>query len=126
MGIGTALACTGCLGACTSKSDPAPTNVDFTLDLSQSANAALQNPGGFISANGVIVARISTTEFTALSRACTHQGTPVNFVASNQTFNCPNHNSNFSKDGSVLNGPASSPLRKYQTSLNGNSLRVFS
>jgi Rieske Fe-S protein len=119
-GSGAVLVCAGCLDSCSKKSDPAP-NVDFTLP----ENSALQNPGGSLAKNGVIIARISTAEFTALSRACTHEGTAVNYQSSQQNFLCPNHLSKFDKNGSVLNGPASSPLRKYNTELTGTSLRVF-
>ena len=82
--------------------------------------------GGSVSANGIIVARLSTAEFTALSRACTHAGTPVNYRSAEQDFLCPNHGSIFNKSGAVVMGPANSPLRKYNTELTGSSLRVFS
>lgn len=122
------LTCTGCgLFACSSDDqDPAPSGVDFILDLTLSSNAALNTPGGSVSANGIIVARLSTAEFTALSRACTHAGTPVNYRSTQQDFLCPNHGSIFDKSGVVVLGPANSPLRKYNTELTGNSLRVFS
>lgn len=118
--------CTCGFIGCSSDSEPVPTAVDFTLDLSQSQNAALNTPGGSVSANGIIVARLSITEFTALSRACTHAGTPVNYRANEQDFLCPNHGSIFSVNGSVVRGPATSALRKFNTELNGNLLRVFS
>lgn len=126
IGTGALAVCTGCgLESC-SKDDPAPANVDFTLDISVSPNTALQTPGGSLSKNGVIVARISTTEFAALSQACTHEGTAVGYQPTQQNFLCPNHGSIFGKGGGVLNGPATTALRKYNTELNGNNLRVFS
>ncbi len=128
--IGTAalLTCTGCsIFTCSSDdTDPAPSNVDFTLDLTLSQNNALNTVGGSISANGIIIARLSTTEFTALSRACTHQGTPVNYRSAQQDFLCPNHGSIFDKNGVAIKAPATSPLRKYNTALTGTNLRVFS
>lgn len=127
LGSGTVLACAACLESCSSNGvDPAPTNVDFTLDLTLAENTALNAAGGSLSKNGIIIARISTVEFTALSRACTHEGTAVNYQPAQQNFLCPNHQSRFDKNGTPLNGPASSPLRKYNTTLTGNSLRVFS
>ena len=128
LGAGTAVACLGCLDSCSSSSksgDPAPTNLDFTIDISAAENAALQNVGGTLSKSGVIIVRISTAEFTALWRSCTHEGTAVNYQASQQNFLCPNHLSKFSLSGAVLNGPATSPLRQYNTTLTGSSLRVF-
>lgn len=127
LGSVAVITCTCGLISCSSDSDPLPTtNIDFTLDLTQPQNAALNTPGGSVSANGIIVARLSTTEFTALSRACTHAGTPVNFRSTEQDFLCPNHGSIFSTNGSVVRGPAVSALRQFNTELNGNVLRVFS
>lgn len=126
MGTGTLMACAGCsFVSCNSNDDPAP-NVDFTLDLSLPENSALVSAGGSLSKDGVIVARISSSEFTALSRACTHAGTNVNYRITQQDFLCPNHGSIFDKTGSVKTGPATKALKKYNTELTGNSLRVFS
>lgn len=126
LGTGTLAVCAGCALESCSKDVVAPPNVDFTLDLTVSPNMVLQTPGGSLSKSGVIVARISTAEFAAVSQACTHEGTAVEYQPAQQNFHCPNHGSNFSKTGGVLNGPASSALRKYNTELNGNNLRVFS
>ena len=128
LGAGTALACLGCLDACSSSKhgDPAPTNLDFTVDISLAENSTLQTTNGVLVKNGVIIVRLSTTEFTALWRSCTHEGTPVNYQVSQQNFLCPNHNSKFTVNGGVLNGPASTPLRQYNTTLTGSNLRVFS
>jgi len=128
LGTATLLTCTGCgMFACSNdEADPAPSNVDFTLDLTLSQNAALNTVGGSVSANGIIIARLSTTEFAALSRACTHQGTPVNYRSAQQDFLCPNHGSTFDKNGVATKAPATSPLRKFNTELTGTNLRVFS
>lgn len=120
------LTCTCGVIGCSSENEPIPDNVDFTLDLSLSQNAALNTPGGSVAANRIIIARLTSTEFTALSRACTHQGTAVNFRPTQQDFLCPNHGSIFSTTGSVVQGPATSPLRKFSTELTGDLLRVFS
>ena len=127
LGTGTLLACAGCsLVSCGSNDDPTLTVVDFTLDLSLPANSALQNVGGSLSKDGVIIAKLSSTEFTAVSRACTHAGTNVNYRSIQQDFLCPNHGSVFDKSGAVKNGPANSALKKYNTELSGTNLRVFS
>jgi cytochrome b6-f complex iron-sulfur subunit len=123
-GAGMALLA-GCFQSCSSEDagPGTPTNVDFTLDVS---SGPLATNGGFVVQNGVIIARTNVGDFIAVSSACTHQGTTVQFQASQNRFNCPNHNSNFNLNGSVINGPASRPLTQYQTSLSGSSLRVFS
>lgn len=127
LGTMALLTCAGCgMYGCSSESEPTPNNADFTLDLTESANAALNTVGGTVTKSGIIVARISTTEFAALSVACTHQGTPVTYRNTQKDFYCPNHGSRFSSTGSVLEGPANRPLRQYNTALTGTTLRVFS
>lgn len=127
LGTAALLTCAGCgLYACSSEGDPAPANVDFTIDLSSSQYSALNTVGGSASANGIIIVRLSTTEFAALSRACTHEGTAINYRQANKDFLCPNHGARFSTSGAVLQGPATRALTKYNTALTGNSLRVFS
>jgi cytochrome b6-f complex iron-sulfur subunit len=129
LGIGAAaLACSYCLAGCQSNDGVtnAPTNVDFTLDLTDPANSALKTNGGYVYKNGVIVTRTVTGAYVAVSSTCTHAGGTVFYDASGNRFHCPNHGSNFGTDGSVINGPAGSPLARYNTALSGNSLRVFS
>jgi cytochrome b6-f complex iron-sulfur subunit len=117
LGIGAAaIACSYCFGGCN--------KADFMLDLANAAYAALKSNGGYVYNGGVIVARTSTGSYVAVSQTCTHQGTMVQFDGSQ--FTCPAHGSIFNTDGSVARGPAASPLAKYNTSLNGNSLRVYS
>jgi cytochrome b6-f complex iron-sulfur subunit len=125
MGAAALLTCAGCsLYSCAEEAvNP---NVDFTLDLTAAENSALLNAGGSLGRNGVIIARIQGNEFVALRRACTHEGTDVNYQQSKQNFRCPNHGSEFSKTGAVQIGPATRPLTMYNTELTGTSLRVFS
>ncbi len=130
VGIGAAAllvpACIGGLAACGKSNTgvPAvPTNVDFNVDVS---SGALATNGGFLVMNGIIIARTSTGTFLAVSAACTHQGTNVNYVAGSNKFVCPNHGAQFSSTGVVTQGPATKNLTSYSTSLNGNTLRVFS
>jgi cytochrome b6-f complex iron-sulfur subunit len=105
--------------------NPAPTNVDFTLDINSASAAALKDKGGYIYQNNLIIAHLPSDEYVALSSVCTHAGCTVQFNGSSD-FPCPCHGSIFATDGSVVKGPASKSLKKYNTSLNGNSLRVFS
>ena len=103
----------------------APTNVDFTIDLTNSAYAPLQTNGGSIYKGGVIVARTSSGGFLAFSQYCTHAGCTVNFNGVNE-FDCYCHGSVFNSSGNPVSGPAPSALTKYKTALSGNSLRVYS
>lgn len=101
------------------------TKVDFTLDLADQNNAALNANGGFLVKNGVIVAKTTGGVFIAVAAACTHQGTTITYQGNSQQFSCPNHGSTFSETGSVTMGPASTALKQYKTELTGNNLRVF-
>jgi cytochrome b6-f complex iron-sulfur subunit len=128
-GIGAvATVCVSCLSGCSQQSNPIspPTNVDFTLDLTSAANAALANDGGYVYSNGVIVARTSGGGYIAVSQQCTHQGANVVYRLPSNDFYCGAHGSKFSATGAVTQGPAGSPLGSYKTTLSGTSLRVQS
>ena len=60
--------------------------------------------------------------FKGFSAVCTHQGCIVATIA-NGTIDCPCHGSKFSiKDGSVVNGPAPSPLPPVAITVQGTSI----
>ena len=100
--------------------------VDFTLDLTSPTYAALNSNGGSIVKDNIIIARTSAGVFVAVTSICSHQQyNPIAFESSASRFHCPNHGSNFGLDGSVINGPATSALKKYSTALTGTSLRIF-
>ena len=117
-----------CVGCSVNNTDipTAPTNVNMTLDLTQPNYSALNSVGGSIVTNGIIIGRVNSNTFVAVSAACTHQGTTIEFQLNNNRFFCNSHGSTFALNGNVINGPASQPLTKYNTSLTGNSLRVYS
>lgn len=129
LGKGAAIAgvvyCIGC-SANGSDNPAAPQNVDLTLDLSQPANSALTSVGGSIVTNGIIIGRTGTSSFVAVSSACTHEGTTIQFQLNNNRFYCNNHGSTYALDGTVTLGPATRALVKYNTTFIGNSLRIFS
>ncbi len=122
-----ALIVTSCLAACkkdTGSSNVTAPNVDFTLDISQPANAALNNPGGYIYSNGVIVAKTTSGNIIAVSQSCTHQGVDVVYTRENNQFYCPSHGAGFSSTGAVTNGPANTALKLYSVTVAGNKVRV--
>ena len=130
VGYGAALvlipSCIGGLASsCESEGSPsaAPSNVDFTLDVS---SGALATNGGYLVSHGLVVARTTSGDFLAVSASCTHQGTTVNYLASSNNFVCPSHGARFNNSGTVIQGPASTNLTKYNTQLSGNTLRIFS
>ena len=99
--------------------------IDFMLDLTQTVYSPLNNSGGSLVVNSVIIAKTVSGSFVALSAICTHQGGSLSYDAGNNRFHCSNHGANFATNGSVLNGPAQTALKKYNVQLTGNSLRVY-
>lgn len=81
--------------------------------------------GGYIDkSNLVVVTQPQAGEFKAFTATCTHAGCTVANVTNNQII-CPCHGSVFSaKDGSVVNGPASSGLAPMTTKVNGSNVDV--
>lgn len=133
LGAGAAFALTfpclqGCSGEGNSVDDqPFPTGIDFTVDLSGPDGADLQNNGDFIVRNDVVVARNLEGSFVAASRICSHeQNAGVTFAGEQGgIFECYVHGSQFSQDGTPLNSITQNPLKIFNTSLDGNLLRVF-
>ncbi|TDG34937.1 Rieske (2Fe-2S) protein [Pedobacter changchengzhani] len=123
------LNCMGCKktdGGTASANTKGATGVNFTLDLSLSANAALLNNGGSLISNGVIVAKTKNGNYIAVQRSCTHESYTLTYQSANSRFYCPNHGATFTEGGAVTNGPASNSLTVYNTTLTGTSLRVYS
>ena len=128
LGIGAAFALTSsCLGSCT-KTDSAPTGtVDFTLDLTASANAALTTNGGFIITNKVVVAKDTSGNYVAATQVCSHEGNvQVSYNKASNNYMCSAHGATFDLLGKGTNANGSKGLTIYKTSLSGTSLRVFS
>ena len=132
---GAAILIFGCMQGC-SKSDGTTTNnngnnnnatVDFTIDISKSPYDALKNIGGFYvePITNVIVVKTTASEIIAVSAICTHQQASITYQANNNRFYCAAHGSVFTTTGAVTTGPATTALKKYQTTLTGTLLRVF-
>jgi glycine/D-amino acid oxidase-like deaminating enzyme/nitrite reductase/ring-hydroxylating ferredoxin subunit len=69
--------------------------------------------GRVVSRHGrqVAVSRDDDGVLRAVSARCTHVGCIVAFNDAERSWDCPCHGSRFALDGSVLEGPATSPLR---------------
>jgi Rieske Fe-S protein len=81
--------------------------------------------GGAIFKNEqVVVTQPKAGAFKAFSAVCTHQGCIVATVA-NGTINCNCHGSKFKiADGSVANGPASTPLPERSVTVTGDQITL--
>jgi cytochrome b6-f complex iron-sulfur subunit len=115
----------GCPGSEPPPPDAAPTSSssicgsDLCVDLDDPLNGALATLDGSLTVRAprdtLVVVRTSPTALVALSSICTHQGCEVRYDRTAKVLNCPCHGSRFSLAGTVLRGPASSPLTKYMT-----------
>jgi Rieske Fe-S protein len=80
--------------------------------------------GKIFASQKVVVTQPAAGEFKAFSAVCTHAGCTVDQVA-NGTIDCPCHGSQFSiKDGSVVSGPAPSPLPAQAIKVTGNNITL--
>jgi cytochrome b6-f complex iron-sulfur subunit len=95
-----------------------------TVDLNDPAYAALKTVGGFAYKGDIIIIRSTETVYLALSKVCTHSQCTVTYNSSSKDIPCPCHGSKFNTEGAVLNGPAASPLKKYDVKQNGNILTI--
>ena len=70
----------------------------------------------------IVVTQPTEGDFKAFSSICTHQRCPVTEIKGG-TINCTCHGSKFSiEDGSVVNGPAKSPLSAIPVSVDGTEI----
>jgi len=73
------------------------------------------------SGDPAFVVQPTAGRYIAFDASCTHQGCPVQFSGS--SFQCPCHGARFdSTTGEVLQGPATSPLRKIGITASGGTL----
>jgi nitrite reductase/ring-hydroxylating ferredoxin subunit len=114
-------------------SDVPNTVVDFTIYLTLPQYSSLNTVGNWVyitaGVRGIIVYHRSHGDFVALERNCTYQSSNANAVVSVDSSNvfaadtsCGS--SFYLTDGSVANGPATVPLKRYNTSYNASSMTV--
>ena len=104
-------------GTATSASGSAPAAAALA------ATSQVPDGGGkIIDGVNIVITQPQTGSFRAFTAICTHQGCIVSRV-SNGTIDCPCHGSKYSiKDGSVVQGPAPSPLAAIAIKVEGTSI----
>jgi cytochrome b6-f complex iron-sulfur subunit len=131
--------CMGGLTACSSETEPAPvttppasttpppatTKIDFTLDLTSNDYKKLKIEGEYVYRDKIIIANAKGGKYVALTKACPHAGTDVQYRLDKDDLWCPNHGSEFSTTGKVNKTPAANGLIVYSTELKGDALRIF-
>jgi cytochrome b6-f complex iron-sulfur subunit len=101
-----------------------PAGSTIKLDLSLAENSALTVAGSSKIVQNILLINTGTS-IVALSSICTHQGCTVGYNSRQGDIECPCHGSVFSTSGSVLVGPALSPLRSYTVTEAGNILTIM-
>ncbi len=103
--------------------DPDPDPDELTIDLGDDKYSSLLPVGGSYVESGIIIFH-TADGYLALSSICTHQSCQVDYDHDVGNLPCPCHGSIFSTTGSVLQGPAVSPLKKYTLTQEGDILTV--
>ncbi len=119
------------LAACGGGSSSSSGSTSGSGQAGNSGNAALASTseipvggGKVFSAEKVVVTQPAAGEFKAFSAVCTHMQCLVDKVASG-TIDCPCHGSEFSvKNGSVVSGPAPSPLPAQAIKVTGGKIKL--
>jgi Rieske Fe-S protein len=114
-GAGTAPSASGAASSAAGSTAPAAGALASTSQVPEGG-------GTIIGGKNIVITQPQAGSFKAFSAVCTHQGCIVNSIA-NGTIDCPCHGSKFSiKDGSVVNGPAASPLPSVAVKVEGTSI----
>lgn len=97
----------------------APAIIASVEDVPEGSGLILDDPQ-------VVITQPVAGEFKAFSSICTHQGCPLDNVTDG-TINCTCHGSQFSiEDGSVVGGPAPSPLPEETITVKGSDISLGS
>ena len=82
----------------------------------QSINVLTPGQGAIINMKGkkVAVYKDESRKVHTYSAICPHMGCVLQWNGDEKTFDCPCHGSRFSKEGTVINGPALSNLERIE------------
>lgn len=116
------------LSSCVNESmDPTnPTGVtgkELILDLNSAAYTKLNTVGNYVVVSGIVIARVSTSTFAAVTQVCSHEGRRQVIFNSGE-FYCAAHGARFDTAGKGLNSTGSKGLKTYATLLEGTTLKV--
>lgn len=115
------------LSSCVNESmDPTSstgTGGELVLDLSTADYASLNTVGNYVIVSSIVVARVSTAAFAAVTQVCSHQG-QKRVVFNAGEFFCAVHGARFDTSGKGLNANGSRGLKTYATALQGTILKV--
>ena len=96
----------------------------LVIDLSDPKYDSLENEGGFIYEENIIVTYLGGNEYVALARYCTYDGIEIEYITSIENFRCKGCQSVYDKNGNVVNGPAVDGVKAYTVTKDGNTLTI--
>jgi menaquinol-cytochrome c reductase iron-sulfur subunit len=73
---------------------------------------------------GVYVVKPESGDIYVLSNVCTHLSCRVTWKTDKLEFLCPCHDGVFDKEGAVVSGPPPTPLKRYETKIEDNTLYI--
>lgn len=127
---------TGCSSEDTEPDVPAPvtppaagtgittTSSAVTVDLSVATTLAATGGWALVAASKVLIVNMGNNTFNALTSVCTHSQCDRNWTFANNLFTCTCHGSRFDRNGAVVTGPATQPLRSYAATVSNTTLTV--
>jgi Rieske Fe-S protein len=107
--------------ASTASPGPAGTGTGGAAVLARTADVPVGG-GTILASRKIVITQPKAGTFAAFTAVCTHAGCLVGSVTGG-TINCPCHGSKFSiANGSVVNGPATSPLAPVTIKVHGTAI----
>ncbi len=107
-----------------------PSVTDGTLVLSFERFPELRTPGGVVSGTPqgygklLFVFALEDGSYRGVDSTCTHQGCAVGYNTGQGRLVCPCHGAAFDKQGRVLNGPATRPMKTFPTTADATAVTV--
>lgn len=88
----------------------------------------LSEVGGWISVSAggreILIAHVEEGCYTAILRACSHEGVAINYRPDRFQFVCPRHGAIYDPDGSKVAGPQPTGLPVFPAARDGNTVWV--
>ncbi len=111
------------LSSCTNEQTATPSQTGELLKIDLTATPALQTVGGYIRQNNVVLARVSTTKYVAVTQFCSHEGR-TDIIYTNNQFYCTAHGASYDQNGAGLNSTGRAGIKAFTVSISGNILTV--
>lgn len=100
-----------------------PSGSSFTIDLADTAYAALQTNGGYIVKNGIVLTRTNTGSLVAVTLTCSHEGRKQ-ITYQTDHFYCTAHGAKFDNAGKGLNSEGRNGLTVYTVTQTDTTVTV--